>query len=244
MDALSAADALLIVNLAQAVFIHFHGSHRAALHTGSLDLHDGRVSAGIRALSAGFALGRINIGTTVANSDRAEVTCLLTGLRQAALAQVRYHIAGGNRAFLAGRVDHLNHVRAFLRARAFSFRQSYSLSDNLALFVNTAAETGSGSRNHIKRNIILLFIQLTGKSQLRHFRKHLVLDIQNGSIIRYSRHILCLSSFLFDRPMFTGYNGRENLPCIHGSSQRSRSLAVTRQMSPRANTAAACRAIV
>ena len=67
--------------------------------------------------------------------------------------------------------------------------ESDPLPDDFALLVNTAAETGFRPRDHFKGDILFFLFQLAGKCKSGYFGKHFVLNVQNGSVIRYFTHI-------------------------------------------------------
>ena len=92
-----------------AVFIGMNGIYAAGCRTGTLLNDDGMVSTYICALSAANAFFIINAGTAVGPVKLYRIlrTDLLTGMRQTALAAVRYKypLLGTG---IAGKFDHIN----------------------------------------------------------------------------------------------------------------------------------------
>src|SRR5699024_2851509 len=100
--------------------------------------------------------------------NRAELTCIDTCLTNTVLAVLRHCIAGDRTVLTCG-ADDLDHIAVILKPRSLSLCQTDTLSDDLSLLVNTAAELSSRSRDQFHRDLILTLLQLSGESQPRYF---------------------------------------------------------------------------
>lgn len=116
------------------------------------------------------------MGPVTADGDGSKITCILAGLTHTFLAVVCHH-EPGDRALLAGRGDHLDHIVAMLSAGTFPLSQTDSLADDLSFFIYTAAELGFRSRDQLKGDLIPLFIQFSGKGQLCYLMQNVILDL-------------------------------------------------------------------
>ena len=193
MDAVTALDALVLIDHANAVVIIGDGADRASLLARTNKMGNRAVRTCLRAHTALFALIGINVGSSLANADRTELTGIDTCLAHAETAVISYGI-GGKRTFLTGRADYLNNVlRLGDSIRALSQGKIDSLFDELSLFVDTAAIGCHGSGNDLIDEFFPVFlIQLAVPGQLGCLFHNSVLQSHECSIIGY--HLLLLSA--------------------------------------------------
>ena len=177
MDAGTALDALVLVDFAYAVLIVGDSIYRTGLLTRTLQMRDCVVRAGICALTTLFTLIRINVGTGISHADRAKVTRVLACFTHTFSTVIGYRI-GCDRTLLAGCADDLDYVSGiFAAGRALALCQADTLTDDLALFINTAAELCLRSRYDAVRNLSLVFlIQLAVPCKLCYLVKYVVFD--------------------------------------------------------------------
>ena len=109
-QALTAADALLVVDLCVAVLVGADGAHAARHGAGTLEVMDGVVGAGLGAQPAVDALLLIDVGLLVLEGDGALGADLAAGVREAALAGVA-HLVDVVLAGVAGELDDVDQRR-------------------------------------------------------------------------------------------------------------------------------------
>ena len=177
MDAGAALDALIFINLAYAILVVGNRVYRAGLLARALQMCDRVVRAGICALAAFLTLVRINVGAGIPHADSSEITGILAGLSHTFSAVIGYRVRC-DRTLLTGCPNDLDHVSGiFTAGRAFALCQADTLTDNLALFINAAAELCLRSRDDGVRNLILVFlIQLASPCQLCYLIQYVVFD--------------------------------------------------------------------
>jgi len=177
VDAGAALDTLIFIDLAYAILVVGNRVYRAGLLTRALQMCDRVVRAGICALAALLTLVRINMGTGISHADRAKVTRVLACFTHTFSTVIGYRI-GCDRTLLAGCADDLDYVSGiFAAGRALALCQADTLTDDLALFINTAAELCLRSRYDGVRNLSLVFlIQLAVPCKLCYLVKYVVFD--------------------------------------------------------------------
>ena len=109
-EALSARDALLVVNLRAAVLVGANGMHAAGRGAGALLVENGVVRADLCALTAVNALLLVDVGLLVHKGDGALGADLAAGVREAALAHVG-HAVDVVLAGVAGKLDDVDEGR-------------------------------------------------------------------------------------------------------------------------------------
>ena len=109
MHALSATNAALVVDDAESVFIVIDSIDRTGLFTGTGQVGNGTVGAGLCTHSAFLTLHRINVCSLVRHRNRTEMTAVLAGLSQAKPTVIRYGV-GGNRTLLTSGIDNLDDI--------------------------------------------------------------------------------------------------------------------------------------
>ena len=194
VDAVTALDALTLIDHADAVVIISDRADRAGLLAGTDQMSDRAVRAGLRAHAALFTLIGINMSSALADRDRAELTGIDTCLAHTQTAVIRYGI-GGQRTFLTCRADDLHDIlRLGNSVRALRKRKSDSLFNKFSLFVYTAAVCSHGTRDDlIDQFFLMLFVKFPFPCQLGSFLHDLVLKTHQCSIIGY--HSILLSAF-------------------------------------------------
>ena len=143
MDTFSAADTFVLIDHGKTVFIVSNCVNRTAELTRSLQMCDCIVRTGLRTSSTFFTFCRIDVGAGSSRLNRTEFAGIDTSLSKTVLAVLRNRITG-DRTVLTGRADNLNNIPVILRSGRFPLRQPYSLTDNLPLLINTAAQRGRG----------------------------------------------------------------------------------------------------
>ena len=109
-EALSAGDALLVVNLRTTVLVGANGLHTAGRGAGPLLVENGVVGAHLGALATVDALLLVDVGLLVHKRDGALGAYLAAGVRQAALAHVG-HAIDVVLAGVAGKLDDVDERR-------------------------------------------------------------------------------------------------------------------------------------
>ena len=161
MDAVTAGDTLALIDLADAVIIIGDGADRAGLLTGTNQMGNRAVRAGVRAHTAFLTLGRIDVGTMGADGDGAETAGIQAGFTDTETAVVRNCI-GRQRALFAGRTDDLDRICGsnFVPGR-LGARQADPLLNDFSFFIDTAAILSDRSGNDlIDQRFFRLVIQL------------------------------------------------------------------------------------
>ncbi len=149
MDAVSALDALILVNVADAVIIIGDGADRADALAGPDQMRDRPVRTGICAHAALFTLAGIDPGPVCSDRNSAEAAGIDTCLAHTQTAVVCYCI-GRNRTFLTGGLDHLHDIFGIaLGIGVLGKRKTYPLLRDLPLLVDTAAVIGDRSRTDL-----------------------------------------------------------------------------------------------
>ena len=92
MDAVTALDALGLVDVADAELVVLKGAYRAGTLAGPHQVGDRAVRTCIRAHAALFTLGRVDPGPAVSDGDRAETAGINTGFTHAETAVVRHGV--------------------------------------------------------------------------------------------------------------------------------------------------------
>ena len=141
MDTLTTADALLIVDLTDAVLVVADGIDRTRLTARTLQMRDGTIRTGVRTHTTLLTLVRIDVRSRLGHGDRTEAAAVLARLTEAETAVIGYRISG-QRTLLTGRIDDLYDVRILLRRVWICIqvlRKTDSPSQNLTLLVYTAA---------------------------------------------------------------------------------------------------------
>ncbi len=188
----AALDTFFLIDDADTVLIIGDGIYRADLLTGTLQVGDGAVRTGLSTFAALFTFVGIDVSPGIIHGDGAEITGILAGLSHTLAAVIRHHIRGDGTLF-TGRVDDLNYIDGILAHGAFAFCQAHSLFDDLALFIDTAAELGLGSRNHLVGKFLSPLFQSPLPGHLGHFIQHVMLYAQYGCVICYHTFFLLLS---------------------------------------------------
>ena len=115
------------------------------------------------------------MGTVAPWFDGAELTRIYTRLANTVLAVLRHCIAG-DRTIFTGRTDNLDDIAVVGNSRRFSLSQAYPLTDDLSFLINTAAELRRGSRDQLKRDLILALLQFSVKSQTCNLLQNCMFD--------------------------------------------------------------------
>ena len=193
MDAVTALDALALIDHADAVVIVSDRSDRAGLLAGADQVCDGAVRAGLGAHTALFALIGIDMGPALTDGDRAEFTGVDARFTHTQTAVVCYCISG-KRTFLTRGTNDLNDILGLGNSvRALCQRQIDSLLDQLSLFVHAATVCSHGTGNDlIDQFLFVFFIEFAVPRQSGRFLHDSVLKAHQGCIICY--HILLLSA--------------------------------------------------
>jgi hypothetical protein len=190
VDAVAALDAFFFVDFAVAPVVIGNRSDRAGFFAGPLQVNYGAVWAGFGAKAAFLAFGGIYVHPHFAGRDGVKMAGAKAGTPHAKAAVVGDGIRR-NRAVVAGRVYHLNHVLAWRHVgRTFGAGKADSLADNLALLVN-AAILGLGAGNHFVNQLVLfLFVKLAFPRKTANFFHYLMLEPYNSCVVCNHRRIL------------------------------------------------------
>ena len=139
MNAFSAADAFLIVDYRDAVFIVGNCIYRTTELARPFQVGDCVVWTGVGALAALFTFCRVNMRSETPRLDCAKFTSVNTCFSNTVLA-VLCNCITGNRTVLAGRADDLDDITVVGHSRSLALRQADTLPDDLSFLINTAAE--------------------------------------------------------------------------------------------------------
>ena len=193
VDAVTALDALALVDDTDAVVVVCDRADRAGLLAGTNKVCDRAVRAGLGTHAALFTLIGIDMSSALANADSAELTGIDTCFAHTQTAVVCYGISG-KRTFLTCRTNDLNDILGLGDSvRALCQGKTDSLFYQLSLFIYTAAVCSHGTGDDlIDQFLCVLFIEVAGPCQFGCLLHDPVFQTHQGCIICY--HILLLSA--------------------------------------------------
>ena len=170
VDAVTALDALGLIDVADAELIILKGADRAGTLAGTYQMCDRAVRAGICAHAALFTLGRIDPGPVIADRDRTETAGVDAGFTHTQAAVVCHGI-GCQRTLLTCRTDNLDNILGIaVRIRILCQGKADSLLGNFSFLVNTASISCNGSRTDLQRELFEgLFIDIVLPCKSGHF---------------------------------------------------------------------------
>jgi hypothetical protein len=179
MDTVTAVDAFVLVDNADAVFIVGDGAYRTGLLTGTFQVNDRIIRTGLCTLAALTAFGGIDMGSVVTNGNGVELTGIFTGLTHTFPAVVGYRIRR-NRTLLTGRAENLYNVCGVIsRCRVFALRETDSLFYQFPVLIYTAAVFRQGTGNQLVDQFLFsFFVQFIFPGKSCDFLKNLVFQIK------------------------------------------------------------------
>ena len=158
VDTVAAVDAFILIDYAQAIFVIGDGACRTGSLAWPLTVYNGAERTGPGALSARFALVRVDLHLGIAGRDGVEAAGVQACFSEAETTAVRYHVIL-DRAVVTGCRNYGDDIFGRLvEIRVHPHREPHSSAYDLAFLIDTAPVGRFRARAHLIDDALALLV--------------------------------------------------------------------------------------